>query len=426
MKKTSCFVCLMVFLAFMSACKGRSGKAVEEKSEEIEFHEIDLSKDFTGSTCDNLLLSDIVEDVEYVQLETTDDCLIGAGFFCAFTEKDIYVLNTNYKNEELFRFDRATGKFIRKIGQIGQGPKDMMRPGAIYADNNNVYASSSATNKIYVYDKDGEFVRTIPLRRGWGGRITVIQNKYIIHNTGWDFMVRSDDDGSNSHEYGSRNLYIAANIQDMEGNTILAKCDTLQGEKPSVNLDFNPIRWYYNGELNFYDEVDNIIYSANEKGFTPRYKLNLGENRWVETGKLTKEFLKYIKIHYFQETADYLFIYWNQREKAYFARFNKKTEVLEVEEEEPFKSRFWHLYAYGPKNDIDGCETYFRQGCGNYEDITGSILFTITPDNIDRVREALEKAENVKFPEKRQQLLKMLDERKEDDNPILVIYKLKK
>ena len=280
--------------------------------------------------------------------------------------------------------------------------------------------------KVYVYDENGGFVRTIPLRRGWGGRITVIQNKYIIHNTGWDFMVRSDDDGSNSHEYGSRNLYIAANIQDMEGNTILAKCDTLQGEKPSVNLDFNPIRWYYNGELNFYDEVDNIIYAANENGFTPRYKLKLGENRWVETGKLTKEFLKYIKIHYFQETADYLFIYWNQREKAYFARFNKKTEVLEVEEEDSFKGRFWHLYAYGPKNDIDGCETYFRQGCGNYEDITGSILFTITPDNIDRVREALEKAENVKFPEKRQQLLKMLDERKEDDNPILVIYKLKK
>ena len=413
-------------MLFLFSCKAKQKEEERKVTNEKIVYEIDLSKDFTGSTCDNLLLGDIVEDVEYVQLETTDDCLIGAGFFCAFTEKDIYVLNTNYKNEELFRFDRATGKFIRKIGQIGQGPKDMMSPSAIYADNNYVYASSSITNKVYVYDENGEFVRTIPLRRGWGGRITVIQNKYIIHNTGWDYMVRSDDYGNNSHEYGSRNLYIAANIQDMEGNTILAKCDTLQGEKPSMTLDPNPIRWYYNGELSFYDEVDNIIYAANENGFTPRYKLNLGKNRWVETGELTKEFLKYIKIHYFQETADYLFIYWNQREKAYFVRFNKKTEVLEVEEEEPFKSRFWHLYAYGPKNDIDGCETYFRQGCGNYEDITGSILFTITPDNIDRVREALEKAENVKFPEKRQQLLKMLDERKEDDNPILVIYKLKK
>ncbi len=420
------FYLSVVSMLFLFSCKAKQKEEGGNVTNEKTIYEIDLSKDFTGSTCDNLLLSDIVEDVEYVQLETTDDCLVGAGFFCAFTEKDIYVLNTNYKNEELFRFDKATGKFIRKIGQIGQGPKDMMRPGAIYADNNNVYASSSATNKIYVYDKDGEFVRTIPLRRGWGGRITVLQNKYIIHNSGSDFVVTSNDDGSNNQEHGNRNLYIAANIQDMEGNTILTKCDTIQGEKPSMTLDPNPIRWYYNGELNFYDEVDNIIYAANEKGFTPRYKLKLGENRWVETGELTKEFLKYIKIHYFQETADYLFIYWNQREKAYFARFNKKTEVLEVEEEDSFKGRFWHLYAYGPKNDIDGCETYFRQGCGNYEDITGSILFTITPDNIDRVREALEKAENVKFPEKRQQLLKMLDERKEDDNPILVIYKLKK
>ena len=420
------FYLSVVSMLFLFSCKAKQKEEGGNVTNEKTIYEIDLSKDFTRSTCDNLLLSDIVEDVEYVQLETTDDCLIGAGFFCAFTEKDIYVLNTNYKNEELFRVDRATGKFIRKIGQIGQGPKDMMRPGAIYADNNNVYASSSATNKIYVYDKDGEFVRTIPTRRGWGERITILQNKYIIHNSGSDFVVTSNDDGSNNQEHGNRNLYIAANIQDMEGNTILTKCDTIQGEKPSMTLDPNPIRWYYNGELNFYDEVDNIIYSANEKGFTPRYKLNLGENRWVETGKLTKEFLKYIKIHYFQETADYLFIYWNQREKAYFARFNKKTEVLEVEEEDSFKGRFWHLYAYGPKNDIDGCETYFRQGCGNYEDITGSILFTITPDNIDRVREALEKAENVKFPEKRQQLLKMLDERKEDDTPILVIYKLKK
>ena len=175
------FYLSVVSMLLLFSCKAKQKEEDGNVTNEKTIYEIDLSKDFTGSTCDNLLLSDIVEDVEYVQLETTDDCLIGAGFFCAFTEKDIYVLNTNYKNEELFRFDRATGKFIRKIGQIGQGPKDMMRPGAIYADNNNVYASSSATNKIYVYDKDGEFVRTIPTRRGWGERITVLQNKYIIH-----------------------------------------------------------------------------------------------------------------------------------------------------------------------------------------------------------------------------------------------------
>lgn len=142
---------------------------------------------------------------------------------------------------------------------------------------------------------------------------------------------------------------------------------------------------------------------------------------------MTKEFINYIKFHQFKETADYLYMYWNQYQKPYFARFDKKSGKLYIQEQEAYtKERFWHIYAYGPQNDIDGCGIYFYPTDGNYEDKSNSILFRITPDNIDRVHETLKKAENVKYPEKRQQLLKMLDERKEDENPILVIYKLKK
>ena len=36
--------------------------------------------------------------------------------------------------------------------------------------------------------------------------------------------------------------------------------------------------WYYKGQLNFYNEVDNTVYEVTEKGVTPRYKLNLGKN----------------------------------------------------------------------------------------------------------------------------------------------------
>ena len=423
MKKTSCFVCLMVFLAFMSACKGRSGKAVEEKSEEIEFHEIDLSKDFTGSTCDNLLLSDIVEDVEYVQLETTDNSLLECypKTRYALTGKDVYVLNKNYSVEELFRFDRTTGKFIRRIGQVGQGPEDMSHPSSVYAENDFIYVPSNISQKVYVYDNDGQYIRTVPIGIGSGERITVIQDKYIIRHPGQNYMT--DD---NNYKEGSHNQFIAAAVMDMEGNTLFTKCDTLVGEGlPSISLDWDPKRWYYNGQLNYYNEVDATVYAADEDGVTPRYRFNLGENRWTVVGKTQKKHLERIKFHNFMETSKYLYIYWNQNQKAYFARFNKEIRQLDIQEENPFSGRFFHLFAYGPKNDVDGCGIYFGP-VETFEDKSGSILFEINPNNIDRVREALEKAENVKFPEKRQQLLKMLDERKEDDNPILVIYKLKK
>lgn len=400
-------------------CSNKPKEDSKNPSATKAFHEINLSVDFSGSNCDNLLLSDIVEDVEYIQLETTDDCLINQYVSCVLTDKDIYVLNKFSTKEELLRFDRKTGKFISKIGQIGQGPKDMLQPSGVYADNTHVYVPSNITNKVYVYQKDDTFVKSVALGRCTGEQISVVQGKYIICHPGQDFEV------SENNEEGNRNLYYGAKILDMDGNTLMAKSDTLYGEKPTLTLDWTPKRWYYNGELNFYNEIDATVYAANEKGIFPRYKFNLGDNQWIVTGPAGKGHLKYIKFHHFKETTDYLYICWNQHEKVYMARFNKKTEELNVSEETPFKGRLWLASGYGPKNDIDGFNSYWGPG-GIHENQSGSFIYTITPGNIDKTREALKKAENVKFPEKRQQLLKMLDERKDDDNPILVIYKLKK
>ena len=74
------FIYAIIFGAtvFFSACSSSSKKESKEANSlsEKTFYEIDLSKDFTDSNCDNMLLSDIVEDVEYVQLETTDTNLL--------------------------------------------------------------------------------------------------------------------------------------------------------------------------------------------------------------------------------------------------------------------------------------------------------------------------------------------------------------
>ncbi|MDD6908324.1 MAG: 6-bladed beta-propeller, partial [Bacteroidaceae bacterium] len=45
-------------------------------------------------------------------------------------------------------------------------------------------------------------------------------------------------------------------------------------------------------------------------------------------------------------------------------------------------------------------------------------------DNLDQVRRNVTEAK-VKFPEKQAELLKLLDEMGEDDNPIIAFYKLK-
>ena len=420
MKKT--FIYLNIVLSLLTSCSSKQKpQQVQDENKQLEksFYTIDLSKDFSGSDNQTLLLSDIVEDVEYVKLETTDDCLLAGTARVFITNDDIYTLN-NYSDYKLLRFDRKTGKFISQIGSIGQGPKEMINPCFVFAKDSLVYVTSTSMDKIYVYTNENQFVRSVPFCKdrssfedGVGQTISVIDHQYIIRHPG---QLQSQF---------NYNQYIAAEVIDMNSNRLFAMRDTSDVYGIMLTLDWDPVRWYYKGNINFYNEPDRTVYAVTKDSIIPRYHFNLGDNKWpVMDGKLTKEFFKYIKFKSFRETEDYLYLYWNQSQKGYFARFNKKTETLDVQEQGKFWGAGWHLGVPGLKNDIDGCNRnvdFIR-----LMDEQSSIVNMISASGKEDYIKVLNESTDVKFPEKRQQLLKLLEEMGEEDNQILAIYKLKK
>ena len=421
MKNQLIYAILFLATAAFSACSSspkQENKEVNTPSEK-SFYELDLSKDFSGSDNQTLLLSDIVEDVEYVKLETTDDCLVAGSVVVFITNDDIYTLN-NYSDYKLLRFDRKTGKFISQIGSIGQGPKEMINPCFVFAKDSLVYVTSTSTDKVYVYTNENQFIRSVPFCKdrssfedGVGQTISVIDHQYIVRHPG---QLQSQL---------NYNQYMAAEVIDMNSNRLFAMRDTSDVYGIMLTLDWDPVRWYYKGNINFYNEPDRTVYAVTKDSIIPRYHFNLGDNKWpVMDGKLTKEFFKYIKFKSFRETEDYLYLYWNQSQKGYFARFNKKTETLDVQEQGKFWGAGWHLGVPGLKNDIDGCNRnvdFIR-----LMDEQSSIVNMISASGKEDYIKVLKESQDVKFPEKRQQLLKLLEEMGEEDNQILAIYKLKK
>lgn len=413
---------LSIVLSLLSSCSNKQAhKQSQEENvqQEKSFYTIDLSKDFSGSDNQTLLLSDIVEDVEYVKLETTDDCLLAGTARVFITNDDIYTLN-NYSDYKLLRFDRKTGKFISQIGSIGQGPKEMINPCFVFAKDSLVYVTSTSTDKVYVYTNENQFIRSVPFCKdrssfedGVGQTISVIDHQYIVRHPG---QLQSQF---------NYNQYMAAEVIDMNSNRLFAMRDTSDVYGIMLTLDWDPVRWYYKGNINFYNEPDRTVYAVTKDSIIPRYHFNLGDNKWpVINGKLTKEFFKYIKFKSFRETEDYLYLYWNQSQKGYFARFNKKTETLDVQEQGKFWGAGWHLGVPGLKNDIDGCNRnvdFIR-----LMDEQSSIVNMISASGKEDYIKVLKESQEVKFPEKRQQLLKLLEEMGEEDNQILAIYKLKK
>lgn len=147
MKKTLGFIGVGLVLLLSAFSAGGQGKSVELKIGVKDLKERNLS--------------DIAEKVEYIQLETTEQSLIGKMKNVLINNHSIYIIRPE---REVLQFSK-NGKFLRKIGSIGKGPHEY-----IYAscatDGENLYLLSPEA-RILKYDRNGKFVEEVNLRKKW-------------------------------------------------------------------------------------------------------------------------------------------------------------------------------------------------------------------------------------------------------------------
>jgi len=102
-----------------------------------------------------LLLTDIVESVEYVKLETTPECLLGEGISVKIADR-LYIHNA--KTKQILVFDRS-GKFIGPIGSQGQGPGEYLNFAHFDVSQDGRLLALGGFGEIYFYSTEGKFLR---------------------------------------------------------------------------------------------------------------------------------------------------------------------------------------------------------------------------------------------------------------------------
>jgi hypothetical protein len=76
-----------------------------------------------------LSLNDMVESIEYIPLETTDDCLLRT--VKSFILSDNYILHD--QGNKFFLFSRS-GRFVAQIGNRGGGPGEFYNARSLHID----------------------------------------------------------------------------------------------------------------------------------------------------------------------------------------------------------------------------------------------------------------------------------------------------
>ena len=370
-----------------------------EVNEDTLFRVIDLANNLKPCG-DSLLLSDIVEDVEYVKLEAAEKGLVGAMNRGYVSDSAIFYSSSGNTTPppHIFMFDRFTGKFIRTIGKSGQGPGEMHWPIGVVARDSLVYISSTYRNELFVHKiKNGEFVKCIPLNKPH----TAAENYYIVNNRIIHFPFYDVWDG--------KYLMCDMSIQDFDGNIIQKQTPDVDytgfDDRNRPNTGF-AVAWAYKNHPNVYSFFTDTIYAAFDDTIRPRYFLSLGKYKRPLQLKVSAEWKNYIIFHRFWETKDCLLGSFGLEQKAWFFRYDKKSKEIKTwkQDAEGLKASFpippayeWIIgSAAGIINDIDGCSDHLRKMDYISEN---QFAICITQDNRDEIRKIVSESTNVKFPD---------------------------
>ncbi|MDL2256268.1 6-bladed beta-propeller [Parabacteroides sp. OttesenSCG-928-K15] len=179
MKKNSCFplIVSLVMIYLFAACAGNN-----KTTSDNDLYVIDIQKNYPTK---KMKLQDIAE-VEYLQLETTDD-LLWQGPVSAFA--DNYIINMYVTNGDILLFDRK-GKALRRINRQGNSGEEYSQYSTVLLDEENkeLFVNDPRKRKLFVYDLEGNFKRVANLPEGHN--YSKVENfdrtRLIVYNNVWE------------------------------------------------------------------------------------------------------------------------------------------------------------------------------------------------------------------------------------------------
>lgn len=440
MLKNSLYCLFVISFVLLISCKSKikeNGTKLEDKKEIALLDQLD-------NQVEKLLLSDAAYDVDIIPLETTDKNLFRHIKNLYVSENHIFICDLL----TVFRFN-GSGKFVKTISRRGNGPTEFLSCNGIGVDESSqlIYLASgfSMDNQILVFTFDDVYVKTIHVTKSG---VCLISNSVKGESRNYAFykgrhiirrMLPSQD--------GNPGLWQMF-IRDIDGQEIASFTDPAivdyQGQfmQKAYDLSNLEVRWSsespvlnrYKGQLNCLFDSNDTIYTLNEVDniLESRYVVACGERPpFEEMHMLGKEmnFFKYLFVVEVIESNDYLYLVSEKDDYAYLSKMDKQSGRIESIKrkgelkQSPMLNNAYLRRCMPPEftNDLCGGLSFFP----DYQNEDCWIMAYSAEDLLNEIDLNELKNSKVFLPEKRDLLVRIIENLKEDDNPVLIVAKLK-
>jgi hypothetical protein len=346
-----------------------------------------------------------IESIQYISLQTDTNIIISNIFNIKFSDSSFFILDLKGR---IFQFDNY-GHFINQIGTIGKGPGEYIYPSDFDIDKSNkqVFVIPMVREKptIIIYSFEGEFLKTIRCpdftkkicysndqilcwSDNWVGKVKNINNMFLVNIEGETTKCFPDKYKYNNFKYPngfireffSYNFNKSVYIKELYSDTIFVLHDKKLEPKIIIDHGGKTISASVRGGINNHDDFIEV-----NKNYSKEINLF--------------QFGNYIYSEFIINDIMYGFI-------GSFLR----------------KDNFYFDVNTGIINDIDGGPNIRLRAIKN-----DNTLITWFDAYKLKAHVASEDFKNSipKFQEKKKELEKLAASLNENDNPVLMLVKLR-
>jgi hypothetical protein len=350
------------------------------------------------------MLSSVFKKVKTIILETTEESVIDGISEMQVFKNYIYIFGRR-SSGKLYVFD-TTGKFVRIIGDIGNGPGEYIYPRSFTIDpeKEEIYLLH-LHNRINKYNIEGEFIHTITMDKGFSNHIQYHNGKLYVDSYD-DYMLKEIDPetGKETNRFFKKDEYNKGwNESSFRSNgtgfmSKLSKSPKFRDLFTEIFITFNDNR------------VEPYIALRSEH-FVTHSDVEKAKKNETEFSKRLAVFKEENKIFYFKyyfETKNHIHFAYNHGYKSYGVLFDLQTQSA-------IKTRLFNDLVFIPNTNISlpSMRYDFSTSDGVYEWL--DIQFT---------NERMNFFENIKNGDLSPNLDKLEELKKlpEDSNPVIFYY----
>lgn len=356
---------------------------------------IKITNDVFNSTID---LNTLIQEFDYTPLETKNECLIGS-INKLLISKDSYIIHDK-DNSKIFRFNKE-GRYMNQIGIVGNGPHEYKEAYDVsLSTNNDISVLDLKGRKIIIYRLDGSYLNEIKIK------FLFTQHEYFDNKLVCNIYKSENPLTPSINGY---KLVVSDSLNNVMSEAIKYKIN-----KSNTYTVLNPLRNFC-GKIFFNDPFHNRIIGVGDRGIFQEFTIVYEDNLWdknINFDILDDQAIKQTISENTYMDGDYVmadnFLYFSLLKK------NKRADIFYSIKNNSFIGGSSFL---NEKNRMELLSFKSPRWC----DSDGTFVSLINPYQLIQFKDYILEGgmNNLSAKEKR-----IILNSKEDDNPILIFYKL--